>query len=191
MSGTIRRTWTRGLLLAAGWVFLTGAVVVPLAWAATTWGTITGPSFNGSNWVTSGTVTLSGSDKTPCFEYDTPNDPLATLLCVCPTCNPPVTNAPFTCTLPGASVANEPGAINWQLVTYTGNGTCTGSREPGTPVRSGTFAPNGTGPLAVSLASLGASSGDAWALPLGLAGLGAAAFVLARRRRHSEGASAS
>ena len=68
---------------------------------------------------------------------------------------------------------------SWQLVAWTSNAGCTGSRTAGP---GGTFAPNGTGPLAVGLGGFSAVSGQGWSLLLGLVGLAAVAILMIRRR---------
>lgn len=162
---------------AAGWGLLVALTVVPLAFAAVTWNIVTPPTWNGADWVATANVTFTGgSDKTVCLEYDTPSDPLVSIYCG--SINPPGTFN-FTCTIPGPAVANEPGPIAWQFAAWTSNADCTGSRTAGP---SGTFAPNGTGPLAVALGDFSAVSGQGWGLLLGLAGLTAAAVLVVRRR---------
>ncbi|MBK7781212.1 MAG: hypothetical protein IPJ58_10680 [Ardenticatenia bacterium] len=157
--------------------FLVALTVVPLAFAAVTFNSFTPPTWNGSNWVATANVTFTGgSDKTVCLEYDTPSDPLVSVYCG--SINPPGT-FDFTCTIPGPDVANEPSPIAWQLAAWTGNSGCTGSRTAGP---GGTFAPNGTGPLAVGLGGFSAVSGQGWSLLLGLVGLAAVAILMIRRR---------
>lgn len=147
-------------------------LLAALASASATWSGVSGPTWNGTNWVITGSATLGSPHDTVCVGVDTPTDAEVAVSCSGTTS--------FTCTITGASVANEPSAISWRL--YASNmSNCsltTGNRTDGTPVTNGTFAPNGTGPNAVSLSTFIASR-DASTWPLmavaviGLLGLGA------------------
>ena len=183
MARTKQRTWTRGILLAAGWTLMASAVAVRLAWAAVTFNTSPLPAWNGTNWVSTVNVVVTSNDAV-CLAWNRAGGASGIVECL-----PHGNENPGdkTCTIPGPSVANQGGPIT---ATYTGRNTnCAGT--VGTTVNPGTFAPGGTGPLALSMSTFAATSGGNWALPLGLAGLGAAAFVLARRRRYAEVASAN
>ena len=151
------------LLVFAALVF----VGVALA-AATNWST-NGPNWNGTNWVLTGTVTLTGPDRFVCMTVTVPSGPnQGSFTVYCPT------GGNFTCTVSGSSVASSQGAISWQLDTYRFYSQFIGCLVQQTSGPSGTFAPNGTGPNAVTLQSLSSSQG-----PTGLPSLLIGAALLA------------
>ncbi len=158
-------------------------VVAALASAGATWSGVSGPSWNGTNWVITGSATLTSPHTAAvCVGVDTPNDVEVAVVCS--------GTSTFTCTITGASVASEPaGGIAWRL--YASNQSdcslTSGNRTDGTPAQNGTFASGGTGPTAVALSSFDAARRDAgWQMAaialLGLLGLGGG-WWWARSRR--------
>jgi hypothetical protein len=177
-----QRLWPVAVLLACVMLLVTAATVL----AATVFSNLSGPTWilttspNG-NWVLTGNVTYDNPEKTTCIEgnYTTPGGGTATYGPIFCSTN----TSPFTCTIPGTSVANAAGSVTWQLVVYTSANDCNSGRNATTV--SGVFAPNGTGPNALTLRSIQVRPrAPAWPLALGaaVAGLGGAA-VLWRRRR--------
>lgn len=134
---------------------LTGVLALLLAaagivYAGASWSGVTGPSWNGTDWVLTANVTYTGGHKTTCISGTFP--PAGTfgpIVCA----DPAPDGGAITCTIPGSSVANASNDVSWQLTGWTGSASCTGTDETGP---SGTFAPNGTGSTAVKLVSFGA-----------------------------------
>lgn len=167
-----RSLTTAATAAAAAFVIAVGIVL------ATSYTNISGPSWNGTDWVLTGEVTYTGGDKTTCIRgtFTTSGGPATYGPIFCSS-----NTSPFTCTIPGPSVANATGAVTWLITTHTSNDSCGGSESNGP---SGTFALNGTGPLAVRLDRLSAEAGARlpWPALLGLVGVVAGMTVFRRRR---------
>lgn len=178
----MNRDHTRRLPVILTGVLILLLVVVCIVYADASWSDVSGPTWNGTNWVLTATVTYSGNpqQKTTCISGSFP--PAGTfgpIVCA----DPAPDGGAITCTIPGSSVANATNDVSWQLTGYTANGVCNGNDVAGP---SGTFAPNGTGPNTVSLVSFEAGrtplvQGFAAGVVVMSTFLGASAFV--RRRK--------
>lgn len=136
-----------------------------------------GPTWDGpnGNWVWTMTVSaISGNDKTVCVGYSIDGGAESTMECSCSGGSCPVGN--WTCTLPGASVANALTSVDWRIGTW-GN-ACNQYRTAPPGNESGDLGP--TGPNAITLSALDAtpSLGGLIAIALLVAGLLGAGVVL-------------
>jgi hypothetical protein len=172
------------------WVACCLAVTILIGLAGIVWATsysnLTAPSWNNGpqTWTFGGNVTYTGGEKTTCVSgtFTLQGGGSGSFGPI--TCGPSNTD-PFTCTIPGSSVANAAGSIAYTLSSWTGNDSCTGSSSTGP---SGSFASGGTGPNAVGLSRLAAArDASGWQMAaiavLGLLGLGAGLWWARGRRQ--------
>jgi hypothetical protein len=161
------------ILLAA---LLLSVVTATAVLADATMTTPVGPTWDGmaGTWTwTMGVSAIGGNDKTVCVGYDVDGAGEATMECSCVGASCPVGD--WTCTLPGAEVANAT-SVAWRIGTW-GN-ACNQFRTPPPGNASGTIGP--TGPNAITLSALDAtpSMGGLIAIALVVAGLLGAGVVL-------------
>lgn len=158
-------------------------VLVSIAWA-TSVSNISGPNWNTGpkTWTLTGNVAYTGGEKTMCISgsFNGGANTYGPIACGASSSNP------FTCTIPGASVANATGAVTWVLNAWTGNNACSGSQSAN--LANGTFASNGTNANAITLSSFAAARDitdwqTAAVALLGLLGLGAGLWWARSRRQ--------
>ena len=171
----------RALLLSVVALFFIIAVVF-----ATTWGNATAPTWDDQNqqWTGAVEATLDSPSKTVCIEV---TDSTATQIKNF-SCSDPFGTGVWLCTFSGSEVANWSGPLNYTYFDANDDpvNPCTPHYTDGP---SGTFAQNGTGPNAVTLATLSAGHGKSvglWVIGLiALAGAAMAGVAFGVRRANA------
>lgn len=172
----------RPIVLLAG-VFAMALLLAAVVEAAATFGPLTGPTWlnPGYRWAVR-VLTISNPDKIVCLDYTvTPPGTNTVLNCACDDsvfgdCT--VGTGDWTCTIP----TNIPSAtVTWRVGTWSaGSGGTCGSEK--TLAQNGSF---GTGPLAVAVNGLQATTGQGAGGVAAAVAMGAAALVVFGRRRRS------
>lgn len=172
----------RPIVLLAG-VFAMALLLAAVVEAAATFGPLTGPTWlnPGYRWAVR-VLTISNPDKQLCLDYTvTPPGTNTVLACSCDDTlfgNCTTGTGDWTCNIP----TNLPNAtIAWQLATWSsgGGGLCGDLK---TLAYSGTL---NTGPLAVAVNGLKATTGQGSGGVAAAVAMGAAALVVFGRRRRS------
>lgn len=183
---TLFRGPSRNSLVGALILFVVLFGLSAIAFAGATFGTTTGPTWNGTNWVlTTNVTTLTPPQQNICLKYVVANGPDAGTKYA--TCSPGNATGSNTCTIPGTEVQSTTQSIAWTLIATSA--TNCNAPETSNPISgpSGTFATNGTGPNAVTLSRFAANRAAAsnWSLMavvvIGLLGLGAGLWWARKR----------
>lgn len=122
-------------------LFLTTTAV----YAGATWHSTNGPNENGSDWVLTGTATLSSPHHHVCMNVTVPEGPNAgsfTLLCS--------GTSNFTCSVPRVRITGSSVPVSWRLHADSAS-HCGGNQTTGSPPTSGTFPMS---PTAISLLTM-------------------------------------
>ena len=119
-------------------------ILSTVALASATWLSTNGPNWDGTNWVLTGTATISSPHHHVCMNVsiaDGPNAGSFTMICS--------GTSSFTCTIPGSSIGGA-SSTTWSLFASSSSG-CGGNTTVGSPPTGGEIGP--TGPNAVNLKS--------------------------------------
>lgn len=192
MNEWCKHRFEKRLLLTLGVSFLFVITLATIVYAGVNWGTPTFGSgttgWNGTNYVQNiDAVTGLGGDVV-CLDWSYTDQSSAGHSGSVPCSR--TTGNDYQCLLPGSSVPNaNTSGIAWTLRSKTPN--CSGavtSTGPSSAASPGKFAPNGTGPNAITLNRFAAArDATGWQLAavamLGLLGLGAGLWWARNRRQ--------